>query len=162
MKRTKREHRVTVLGGILFAVGLLVGLMFFAGFWTTASTYNISVYVHNARGIAEDSTVFEAGLPVGLVTGVQRNGPDAVLALRIDQGPRPIPVDSKIQLGLRSLAGEADVLLSLGHTKQWCGPAAASDSRRIRTTPRSIRSSTRSREPPKAGRERSSKASAPA
>jgi len=38
--------------------------------------------VYNARGIATDSTVFEAGLPVGLVTGVQRTGPDAILTLR--------------------------------------------------------------------------------
>jgi len=118
MRRTERTHVVTVLSATAFTIVILVGLMFFAGFWTTGSTYNISAYVSNARGIAADSTVFEAGLPVGLVTGVQRNGPDAILSLRINKGPTPVPVDSQIQLGLRSLAGEADVILYLGHDKQ--------------------------------------------
>ena len=118
MRRTKGSHKATVLGATAFAIMMLVGLMFFAGFWTTGSTYSISAYVYNARGIATDSTVFEAGLPVGLVTGVRRNGADAILTLRIDHGPTPLSVDSQIQLGLRSLAGEADVLLHLGHSKQ--------------------------------------------
>jgi phospholipid/cholesterol/gamma-HCH transport system substrate-binding protein len=118
MRRTKRTHVVTVVAGIVFSVAMIVGLMFFAGFWRTGSSYTVSTLVYNARGIAADSTVFEAGLPVGLVTGVQRKGPDAILTLRIDSGPTPIPVDSKIQLGLRSLAGEADVLLSLGQSGQ--------------------------------------------
>jgi phospholipid/cholesterol/gamma-HCH transport system substrate-binding protein len=118
MRRAKRANAATVLSGILFSAALLVGLMFFAGFWTTASTYSVSAMVYNARGIATDSTVFEAGLPVGLVTGVQRTGPDAILSLRIDRGPTPLPVDSKIELGLRSLAGEAEVLLTRGHSSQ--------------------------------------------
>jgi phospholipid/cholesterol/gamma-HCH transport system substrate-binding protein len=118
MKRTKRGHVATVLGGLVFSVALLVGLMYFAGFWRAGSSYNISAYVYNARGIAQDSTVFEAGLPVGLVTGVQRHGPDAILSLRIDHGPTPIPRDSQIELNLRSLAGEADVVLVLGHSQQ--------------------------------------------
>jgi phospholipid/cholesterol/gamma-HCH transport system substrate-binding protein len=107
-----------VIGGVAFTVALLVGLMFFAGFWRAGSSYQVSAYVSNARGIAQDSTVFEAGLPVGLVMGIRRNGPDAILTLRIDGGPRPLPVDSRIQLGLRSLAGEADVLLTLGRSSQ--------------------------------------------
>jgi phospholipid/cholesterol/gamma-HCH transport system substrate-binding protein len=118
MRRTKRTHVVTVLAGLVFSVAMLIGLMFFAGFWRLGSSYTISAYVSNARGIAQDSTVFEAGLPVGLVTGVQRSGPDAILTLRIDHGPTPVPVDSKIQLGLRSLAGEADVFLNPGHSSQ--------------------------------------------
>ncbi|MHB8695662.1 MAG: MlaD family protein [Solirubrobacteraceae bacterium] len=118
MKRTKRTHVAMVVAGILFSVATLIGLMFFAGFWRAGSSYNVSAFVYNARGIAADATVFEAGLPVGLVTGVQRHGPDAILSLRIDHGPTPVPVDSRIRLGLRSLAGEANVLLMLGHTSQ--------------------------------------------
>ena len=118
MRRYNRKHIGTVVGSLVFSVVVLVGVMFFAGFWTLGSSYNVSAYVPNARGIAEDSTVFEAGLPVGIVTGVQRNGPDAILSLRISKGPRPLPVDTKIQLGLRSLAGEADVLLMPGHSSQ--------------------------------------------
>lgn len=117
MKRTKPSHVVTVLAFTAFAVVVLVGIMFFAGFWTTGRTYTVSAYVPNARGIATDSTVFEAGLPVGLVTGVQRNGPDAILTLRLSNGVMPLPSDSKIQLGLRSIAGEADVNLYPGRAR---------------------------------------------
>lgn len=108
---------VVVAGSVVFAVAVLVGTLLFSGIWRVGSSYTITAYVYNARGIANDSTVFEAGLPVGLVTGVDRDGPDAILTLRIDQGPRPLPVDSQVQLGLRSLAGEADVLLTLGHSR---------------------------------------------
>ena len=118
MKRTKPTHLFTVLASAVFMVVVLVGVMFFAGFWTLKKTYNVSAYVPNARGIAQDSTVFEAGLPVGLVTAIQRHGPDAVLSLRLTAGVRPLPVDSKIQLGLRSVAGEADLLLYPGQSKQ--------------------------------------------
>jgi phospholipid/cholesterol/gamma-HCH transport system substrate-binding protein len=118
MKRIKPVNIATVGGGILFVAAILVGVIFFAGFWRVGSSYNVTAYVGNARGIAKDSTVFEAGLPVGLVTSVRRNGPDAILSLRIDHGVKPLPVDSKIQLGLRSLAGEADLLLQPGRAAQ--------------------------------------------
>lgn len=115
----RQQHRInifTVTFAALFVVALLVGLMFFGNIWTTAKTYNVSAYVTNARGIARDSTVFEAGLPAGVVSAIERRGPDAVLTLRITAGPRPLPVDSKVQLGLRSLAGETDVLLYPGRS----------------------------------------------
>jgi len=114
MKRFKSQNVATVIGGVAFVAFILVGIVFFAGFWKVGSSYSVTAMVSNARGIADDSSVFEAGLPVGLVTNVQRNGPDAILTLRIDKGVKPLPVDSHIQLGLRSLAGEADVLLAPG------------------------------------------------
>jgi phospholipid/cholesterol/gamma-HCH transport system substrate-binding protein len=116
MRRTKVSNLMSVLGAAVFSIVVLFGVLFFAGFWTVADTYHVSAYVYNARGIAQYSTVFEAGLPVGLVTGIHRDGPDAVLNLRITSGERPLPVDSQVQLGLRSLAGEADVLLDPGHS----------------------------------------------
>jgi phospholipid/cholesterol/gamma-HCH transport system substrate-binding protein len=119
MKRTKSSHVLTVLAFSAFTVVVLVGIMLFAGFWTFSNTYTLSAYVPNARGIATDSTVFEAGLPVGLVTGLQRHGPDAILTLRLTGGPTPLPTDTKIQLGLRSIAGEADVLLYPGHARTY-------------------------------------------
>lgn len=117
-RHVPRTDRLIVTLGLAFVVVLLVGLMFFANIWRVGSSYAVSAYVENARGIAPDSTVFEAGLPVGIVTGVRRNGADAVLSLRLDHGVRPLPVDSKVQLGLRSLAGEADVLVYPGRSTQ--------------------------------------------
>ena len=118
MKRTKSINVAVVIGGTLFEIAFLAGLVMFAGFYKFGSSYNVSAYVYNARGIAQYSTVFEAGLPVGIVTGVDRSGPDAILQLRIDKGVKPLTVDSQIQLGLRSLAGESDVILSHGHSTQ--------------------------------------------
>jgi phospholipid/cholesterol/gamma-HCH transport system substrate-binding protein len=118
MKRQQRSHLFTVLAAAVFTVAVLVGIMFFAGFWRAGKSYNVSVYVQDARGMAQDSTVVIAGLPVGLVTGIHRNGPDAVLSLRIDHGPTPLPVDSIVQVRLRSLAGEAYVQVYPGHSKQ--------------------------------------------
>jgi phospholipid/cholesterol/gamma-HCH transport system substrate-binding protein len=118
MKRTKTVNVLTVVGGVVLFAGFLIGLIAFAGFFKIGSSYNVSAYVYNARGIAKYSTVFEAGLPVGIVTGIDRSGPDAVVSMRIDRGVKPLPVDSKVQLGLRSLIGEADVLLYPGHSKQ--------------------------------------------
>lgn len=118
MIRFRRSSLVTVVCGAIFVLATLLGLMFFAGFWRAGNTYRVSAYVTNARGIAVNSTIFEAGLPVGQVTGVKRHGPDAILTLRIDKGVKPLPVDSKIQLGLRSLAGETDLLLAPGRSSE--------------------------------------------
>lgn len=118
MRRVKPISAITVAGGIAFGLAVLVGVVLFANIWRPGHSYTVSAYVPNARGIAQDSNVFEAGLPVGLVTGVQRNGPDAILTMRIDHGVMPLPVDSQVQLGLRSLAGETDVLLDPGHSTQ--------------------------------------------
>ena len=88
MKKFSRSSVATVAGGLLWIGLILIGVIFFAGFWKVGSNYQVSAYVSNARGIAKYSNVFEAGLPVGLVTGVKRNGngPDAILTLRIDKG----------------------------------------------------------------------------
>lgn len=118
MKRTKTVNVLTVIGGVIFAGGFLVGLIAFAGFFKVGSSYDVSAYVYNARGIALYSTVFEAGLPVGIVTGIHRSGPDAVVNMRIDRGVKPLPVDTQVAMGLRSLIGEADVMISPGHSKQ--------------------------------------------
>jgi phospholipid/cholesterol/gamma-HCH transport system substrate-binding protein len=118
MKRTNRSNYALVFAVAVFSVFVLVGVMFFGHIWTTGSNYHVSVYAANARGVADDATVFEAGLPVGQVTGIKRSGPDAILTLRLSGGVRPLPVDTTDQLGLRSLAGEGDVLLTPGTSRQ--------------------------------------------
>lgn len=118
MRHVRRSHLLTTLGGALFVVAALTGLMFYAGIWRTGSGYEVSAFVANARGIAKDSTVTIAGLKAGRVTRIRRNGTDAILTMRIDRGPTPLPVDSKVQLRLRSLAGEAYVQVFPGHSPQ--------------------------------------------
>lgn len=117
MKRTTRSHQWTVIGGAAFVVAVLIGLMFFAGFWRLGSGYNVDVVVPNARGLAPDAHVMIAGLEVGKVTSINRQGPNARLTLRIDQGPTPLPVDSHVEVRLRTLAGESYVEVYPGHSK---------------------------------------------
>jgi phospholipid/cholesterol/gamma-HCH transport system substrate-binding protein len=109
MRRAKRTHLATVIGGVTFLAAVLVGLMFWAGFWTLGKTYDVSVFVPNARGLAPEAHVMIAGLEVGKVTSIQRNGPNAILGMRIDSGPTPLPQDSRVAVRLRSLAGESYV-----------------------------------------------------
>jgi phospholipid/cholesterol/gamma-HCH transport system substrate-binding protein len=100
---------------------VLVGLMFYGGFWTLKSVfgnaYTVSAYVPNARGLAPDAHVVIAGLEVGKVTSIQRHGPNAILGLRIDSAPTPLPVDSRVAVRLRSLAGESYVQIYPGTSR---------------------------------------------
>lgn len=118
MRRTKPTHLVTVISGATFLVAVFVGLMFFGGFWTVGKTYDVSVYVPNARGLAPNSTVMIAGLEVGKVTSIERKGPDAILTLRIDDlAPTPLPENSTVAVRLRSLVGESYVQVYPGDSK---------------------------------------------
>jgi phospholipid/cholesterol/gamma-HCH transport system substrate-binding protein len=117
VRRAKRTHLVTVIAGTIFLAAVLVGLMFWAGFWTLGKTYEVSAFVPNARGLAPEGHVMIAGLEIGKVTSIRRNGPDAILTLRIDSGPTPLPVDSRVAVRLRSLAGESYVQVYPGHSK---------------------------------------------
>src|SRR3984957_6272124 len=117
MKRTKRGHVVTVAAGVVFVAALLVGLMFFAGFWRLGSSYNVNVVVPNARGLAPDAHVMIAGLEVGKVTSINRQGPNARLTLRIDAGPTPLAADSRVEVRLRTLAGESYFGGTPGHAR---------------------------------------------
>jgi virulence factor Mce-like protein len=122
MRRTKPTHIATLAAGAVLLVAVLVGLMFFGGFWTLKSifggAYTVTAFVPNARGLAPDSHVMIAGLEVGKVTSIDRNGLDAVLGLRIDSGPTPLPADSRVAVRLRSLAGESYVEVYPGNSSQ--------------------------------------------
>jgi phospholipid/cholesterol/gamma-HCH transport system substrate-binding protein len=107
-----------VIAGIVFVVAVLAGLIFFAGFRTAGPSYDVSVLVPNARGLAPDAHVMIAGLEVGKVTSIDRNGPDAILGLRIDTGPTPLPEDSRAAVRLRALAGESYVEIYTGHSQR--------------------------------------------
>jgi phospholipid/cholesterol/gamma-HCH transport system substrate-binding protein len=118
VKRTRPNHLLTVGAGVLFVAAVLVGLMFFGGFWYLGKSYDVTVFVPNARGLADDASVMIAGLEVGKVTSIERNGPDAIVGLRIDDvAPTPLPEDSTVAVRLRSLVGESYVQVYPGHSK---------------------------------------------
>jgi phospholipid/cholesterol/gamma-HCH transport system substrate-binding protein len=117
---TAKRHNtniLTVLAGVTFVVAVVVGLMFWGGFWTLDSTYDVSVFVPNAQGMADGATVTIAGLPVGQVTSIKRDGPDAILSLRLTSGPTPLPSDSTAAVSLRTLVGESYVQIFVGHAR---------------------------------------------
>jgi virulence factor Mce-like protein len=117
MKRAGRGNVATLIVAVLFAAFVLVGVMFYSGAWRLGSSYNVTVFVPNAGSMGAGSTVRVAGLTVGRVSSIDRNGPNAVLGLRIDSGPHPLPTDSRVAVRLRSLVGESYVELYPGHAK---------------------------------------------
>jgi phospholipid/cholesterol/gamma-HCH transport system substrate-binding protein len=118
MRTTSRNDIATVTIAIAFVVAVLVGLMLWAGLWTTGSSYQVTAFVPDAKTLTPDAHVMIAGLEVGRVTSIRRNGLDAIVGLRIDNGPTPIPVDSRIAVRLRSLLGESYVEVFLGRSRQ--------------------------------------------
>jgi phospholipid/cholesterol/gamma-HCH transport system substrate-binding protein len=117
VRRLSARYLTTVIGGLVFVAVMVVSLMFFAGFWHSGSSYEVSALVTNARGLASNATVTMAGLKVGKVTSIRRRGPDAILSLRIDRGPTPLPVDSRVAVRLRTVVGESYVEVNRGHSQ---------------------------------------------
>src|SRR5581483_6727199 len=121
MKRTKRSHALTVSAGAVFTAALLVGLMFYGGFWTTdgifGRSYTVTAFVPDARGLAPNAHVMIAGLEAGRVTSINRKGSDAILSLRIDSAPTPLAVNSRVIVRLRSLVGESYVEVYPGNSR---------------------------------------------
>jgi virulence factor Mce-like protein len=120
MKRTARRAYATVAAGVTFAAALLIGLMFYGGYWTlpglTGSAYTVSAFVPNAANVAVGAHLMIAGLDVGRVTGVRTDGPNAVLGLRLDGGPTPLAQNSRVAVRLRSLLGETYVEVYPGNS----------------------------------------------
>jgi phospholipid/cholesterol/gamma-HCH transport system substrate-binding protein len=117
MKRLERKHPPTVVAGLLFTIVVIIGLMFWSGQWKASGKYEVTAFVPNARTLGNGAHVLIAGLDAGKVTSVDRRGANAILRLRIDRGPTPLPADSHVAVRLRSLVGESYVEVRVGKAR---------------------------------------------
>ncbi|MHB8692219.1 MAG: MlaD family protein [Solirubrobacteraceae bacterium] len=107
-----------------FAVAGLVGLGFLFGIltWSGAapwdSGYEVRVIVPNAGTMGPGASVQIAGVRVGKVASVTRDGAYTRLSLTISGARTPLPADSLVQVRLRSLVGENYIELFPGHSSK--------------------------------------------
>lgn len=76
--------------------------------------YRVEVPFRDAVQLAEQADVRISGVPIGSVTGLERDGNRTVASLEIDARYAPLPADTQAQLRAKTLLGETYVQLSPG------------------------------------------------
>jgi len=104
-----RGHVITALAGVLFAAAFAGVLLNLSGFFASGSDYRITALLPSSSSLAAQSRVTMAGVPVGRVVEVTSHNGAAAAELSIDEDHGPIPVDSRVDLRLRTLIGEKSV-----------------------------------------------------
>jgi virulence factor Mce-like protein len=114
-----RSHVVTAVVSTFFAVGVVLVLLAGAGALPSVghSRFEVRALVPDAVSLATQSRVTMAGVTVGRVVGVDRQGRGAVLRLALDDGHSRIPTDTRVAIRLRTLVGEKYVELVPGASR---------------------------------------------
>jgi phospholipid/cholesterol/gamma-HCH transport system substrate-binding protein len=112
-------HVITSIIAVVAALAML--LLFLAGSGglpSFGSSYHVRAIVPTSASVAPQSDVTIAGVGVGHVVSVQRDGDAALLDLAIDSKHSPIPVDSRVAVRLRTLVGEKYVQITPGLSRR--------------------------------------------
>jgi phospholipid/cholesterol/gamma-HCH transport system substrate-binding protein len=113
-----RSHAITAIVAAAMALGVVIALLGGAGALPSfGSTFEVRAIVPNAAALATQSRVTMAGVDVGRVVGVQRQGTGAILRLALDSDHREIPADTRVAVRLRTLVGEKFVELVPGRSR---------------------------------------------
>jgi phospholipid/cholesterol/gamma-HCH transport system substrate-binding protein len=118
-RRRTLGHVLTVAAASLVGLGWLVAWIAGSGDLPTGRDhYEVRVAVPSAAGLGVGANVTIAGLDVGRLDRIQRNGTGAMLSLKLDKDRGPLPVDSTFGVRLRSLVGENYVELYPGRSSR--------------------------------------------
>jgi phospholipid/cholesterol/gamma-HCH transport system substrate-binding protein len=109
-----RGHVVAVVLAVLVAVAFLAVLLRTGGVWGSGESYRIDALVPSAQGVYPGATVRIAGLRVGSVADVRVRGRRALLTLGLRKRYAPIRRDARVEVRLRTIAGEGYVELHPG------------------------------------------------
>lgn len=114
-----RGHVATALLAAAIAVAFL---LFFVGVGgglpSTSKPYELRALVPTASSLTSGSRVTMAGVKVGTVTGVRRQGLGAVVSMEItDERVTPVPQDSVVRMRARTAVGENYVSIEPGDAK---------------------------------------------
>jgi phospholipid/cholesterol/gamma-HCH transport system substrate-binding protein len=101
-----RGHVVTALLGVMFTVVFGGTLLHLSGLLRSDDDYRITALLPSSSALAAQSRVTMAGVPVGRVIKVTQHNGAAAAELAIDHDHGPIPIDSRIDVRLRTLIGE--------------------------------------------------------
>lgn len=112
-----RAHKLAVAAAALFAVPFVLYLLNASGgLGALDDEYEVRALLPYSSGLAAQSRVTMAGVDVGEVQKVQREGSAIVVKLAIDDDHAPIPQDTSARLRLRTLIGEKSIELTPGRS----------------------------------------------
>lgn len=110
-----RLHVLTAVLATAAAAVILVVLVAGSGSLPSVSSeYHVKALVPNAASVSPQSRVTQAGVQIGRVVGVDRQGTGAVIRMQIDKAHSPVAADTKVGIRLRTLVGEKYVELVPG------------------------------------------------
>ena len=118
-----RGHVVAVVLAVLVAVAFLGVLLRTGGVWGTGESYRVDALVPSAQGVYPGATVRIAGLRAGSVKDVRVRGGRALLTLGLRKEYTPLRRDARVEVRMRTVAGEGYVELYPGSAG---APAVAS------------------------------------
>jgi phospholipid/cholesterol/gamma-HCH transport system substrate-binding protein len=117
--RASRGSTALVAAWVLGALAFLTFCLYESGGLPVFNhPYQVKFVVPSAEGIATGSAVRIAGVRVGKVTGVQRQGVAAVLTLQLSGSNVPLPADTRGRIDELTLVGEEYVGLEPGKSKR--------------------------------------------
>jgi phospholipid/cholesterol/gamma-HCH transport system substrate-binding protein len=109
------RHLLTSIAAIVVALAIFLGFLDGSrGLPSLSSSYEVRAIVPAASALAQNSRVTEAGVAVGWVQSVTRQGLDARIQFTVDGAHSPIPVDSRVAITLDTVLGEKSVSLTPG------------------------------------------------
>ncbi|WP_354700224.1 hypothetical protein DSM112329_00489 [Paraconexibacter sp. AEG42_29] len=105
-----RGHVVTAVVAVLFAAVFSGTLLNISGLFSVGGgDYRVTALLPSSSALAAQSRVTIAGVPVGRVVKVTNHNGAAAAELSIDKDHGPIPVNSRVDVRLRTLIGEKSI-----------------------------------------------------
>lgn len=114
-------HALTLLATLAVGLGFLFGILTWSGAAPWDVGYEVRAVVPDAGTMGPGASVRIAGVRVGKVVSVARDGADTLLTLTVTGARTPLPADSRVEVRLRSLVGENYVELFPGHSSRTLG-----------------------------------------
>jgi phospholipid/cholesterol/gamma-HCH transport system substrate-binding protein len=115
---TARRNLLTVAVVSLVGLGFILLSLALGGGLPGGSSYKVRAVLPSSSSLARKARVTVAGVQVGKVTKVTRQGVGAIVEMNItDDRVTPLPVDSRARLRMRTAVGENYLEIVPGHSR---------------------------------------------
>lgn len=113
-----RAHVLATIAALAFAIPFVIYLLHGSGGLPSLTDhYKVRAVLPSASGLAAQSRVTMAGVEIGEVEKIERQGSGAVVEMTLDDEHAPIPKDSTAAIRLRTLIGEKSIELTPGRSR---------------------------------------------